>query len=399
MDAKVFPIFFWIILIAVWLVLLGIIFFAGVLARPAYSSEAANYFGQDFLTRASSYSRVKLLAYVIDRVLFAAYGFLLFFLGWKYLGRNPSIGMGRAMAYIAIFLVFLYVITFPVSYWRSFLIERQYGFTTQPFGLWFIDYLKGFMVSFTIAFVGLSGLYALIRYVPKYWWIYAFVMAAVLLLLGTILYPLIVAPLFYHFQPLDDPSMEQEIKNMAEDAGIQVKTVLVADASRRTNKANAYFTGLGRTRRIVLYDNLVNHFSREKIMAVVAHEMGHWKMGHIFQWFLISSAAFFVFIFGLSRFGPRVGADGFRTILAIFLIYALLSVIVLPVENAISRRFEREADQISLQLTDDPDYNIQLFVSIAQANYSNVEPNPWIQYILYSHPPIMERIRHAQQHQ
>ncbi len=399
MSERYFSYYFWIILVSLWLALLVIILAAGVFSRPSYSSETNQYFNQKFLSHSFQYNRLKLLAYVIDRVLVAAYGFLLFFLGWKYLRHNAFISMGRAMMLIALFLVLMYALTFPVSYWRSFLIERQFGLSEQSLGMWAIDYMKGFIISFCIAFAGLSGLYALIYYFPQKWWIFSFLGIVIFLLLGTILYPLIIAPIFYNFEPLRDPAMEQKIKDMADDAGIDVEHVLVADASRRTKRANAYFTGLGRTKRIVLYDNLVDHFDSGKILAVIAHEMGHWKKMHIFQWFLISSSAFFIFLFGLSRLESVIGGNGFRTIAVIFLIHALLSVIMLPAENLISRRFEREADQISLILTEDARHNINLFIRLAKTNYSNVEPSPWIKYILYSHPPIMERINAAEQYQ
>jgi len=391
--------YFWVIVVLLWLCVLIIILTAGVFARPSYSSEAANYFGSRFLAQASAYSRLKLLAYVIDKVVVAAYAFILLFLAWKYFKHNPFISIGRAMIFIALFLIFLYILTFPLSYWRSFLIERQFGLTSQPLGMWFIDYLKSFMVSFVIAFIAFAGLYALIYNFPKSWWIFAFLAVVIFILIGTILYPLVIDPLFYNFKPLEDRHMEQEIRSMAEQAGIEVESILVADASRRTNKANAYFTGLGRTKRIVLYDNLVNNFSREQSMAVIAHEMGHWKRMHILKWFLISSAASFVFLLGASKLVSSMGQTGFRAVIVIFLIYSLLSVVMLPVENLISRQFEKQADRISFELAPDPQNSIQLFIRLAKTNYSNVEPNRWVKYILYSHPSIMERIAAAEQYQ
>ncbi|MGM0366388.1 MAG: M48 family metallopeptidase [Actinomycetota bacterium] len=392
MAARFFANYLWAAVVLLWMALLVIILAAGVFARPSYSTDAAGYFSTGFLSQASAYNRLKLLAYVIDRVVFATYAFIIFFLGWKYLQANPLISIKRAILSIAIVLVFLYIVTFPISFWRSFLIERQFGLTEQPLGMWIIDYLKGFMVSFIIAFIGLSGLYALIYYFPKHWWFLAFLAVMVFILFGTVLYPVVIAPLFYNFEPLRDQYMEKEIKNMAEQAGIEVEAILVADASRRTNKANAYFSGLARTKQIVIYDNLIDHFSREQSLAVIAHEMGHWKMMHLFKWFLISSASSFAFLFAINKLAASMGSSGFMIILIAFLAYSLLSVAVLPVENLISRQFEKEADRISLQLTKNPEESIQLFISLARTNYSNVEPNPWVKYILYSHPPIMERI-------
>ena len=168
--------------------------------------------------------------------------------------------------------------------------------------VWAIDaepvsyyYLKSNAVSLVISVIIFTGFYALVKYFPLRWWVYAGVISIVLMLAGTYLYPLLIDPLFYRFEPMRDREMNTRILDMAEQAGIQVQEVLVADASRKTVKANAYFTGLGSSKRIVVYDTLLTGFSREEALAVIAHEIAHWKYSHIVKGIILSAQVYFLF--------------------------------------------------------------------------------------------------------
>ncbi len=381
-------------MVFLWMAVLAAILAAGVFGKPSYKKDTQKYFSPKFLSRAYEYNRHMLGIYVIGRLIMPIYGFILFFLAGQYLDEN-FIAPARAGAIIALFLLVTYFINFPISYWKNFKTEKRFGLSNQSFKGWLWDYLKGFFLVFIIGSFGLTGLYAIIYYFPQTWWILAFLAMAAFIFLANILYPLLVAPLFYRFKPLDDASMVQSIKRMAEEAGIKVKNVLIADASTRTRKANAYFSGMGRTKRIVLFDTLINRFDKEETLAVVAHEIGHWKKKHIFKLSSVSFAAIFIFFFLLGIFSENIGGEGFRIIIVIFILYGLLGPILMPAENWLSRRFERESDNISLGLTQNPDYFIKLFTKLAKTNLSDVDPSPWVKYVLYSHPPIMERIGEA----
>ncbi|MBA7699157.1 Protease HtpX [subsurface metagenome] len=242
----------------------------------------------------------------------------------------------------------------------------------------------------------MTGIYALMVYIPKYWWIISSAVLAIFIVVITYLYPILIDPLFYKFEKLKDTNFQEQIINIAGKAGIEVKEVLVADASRKTNKANAYFTGIGGSKRIVVFDNLINNFSRKETLNVIAHEIGHWYNWHIFKSIIIgiiSGTAGLFLINAVFTYSNMVG--DFKSILVIILLISIISFLSLPLQNAVSRTFERQADNFTMQATENPDAQIQLMLKLAESNLSNVSPHWYIKYFLYSHPPIMERIEAA----
>ncbi|GAG73083.1 unnamed protein product, partial [marine sediment metagenome] len=163
-----------------------------------------------------------------------------------------------------------------------------------------------------------------------------------------------------------------------------------------TNKANAYFTGIGGSKRIVVFDNLINNFSRKETLNVIAHEIGHWYNWHIFKSIIIgiiSGTAGLFLINAVFTYSNMVG--DFKSILVIILLMSIISFLSLPLQNAVSRTFERQADNFTMHATENPDTQIQLMLKLAESNLSNVSPHWYIKYFLYSHPPIMERIESA----
>ncbi|MFO7929306.1 MAG: M48 family metalloprotease, partial [Candidatus Humimicrobiaceae bacterium] len=161
-----------------------------------------------------------------------------------------------------------------------------------------------------------------------------------------------------------------------------------------TTKANAYFTGMGKSKRIVIYDNLLKNFSEKEALAVIAHEMGHWKKMHLLKKMAVAVAGgiLTIFIIKVIINSMNISHD-FKAIIIAFLIFSLLSFVVMPLENYISRKFEKEADRLSVELTQKPEGHIQLMQKLAKSNLSNIEPNRIVKYIIYSHPPIIERIK------
>jgi STE24 endopeptidase len=319
------------------------------------------------------------------------------FLIWKlFSGRkNPRIYI--AAGYIALFYIILNLVILPLSFYRGYMIEHNFGLSNQSAGLWFSDFAREKAIDMIISVSAFTGLYALMVYVPRYWWLIAAAVMAVFIVIGVYLYPVLIEPLYYNFDPLRDPELKQEILEITGRAGIDANEVLVVDASRRTVKANAYFTGFGNTRRIVLYDNLLNNFTREEILNVVAHEAAHWRYAHIVKNIAIGISAGFLGLYILSVIIKRTALRGdFRSIFIIILLISLLSFLTAPVQNMISRYFERQADELAMEITEGYDTQVDLFKRLAEANLSNVNPHPVIRVILYSHPSIIERIRTAE---
>ncbi|HHT46432.1 MAG TPA: M48 family metallopeptidase [Firmicutes bacterium] len=394
----------------IFLIVLGAAFliiaalFLGAYSRPVFSAEALALFDADFLERAADYQRASLRISLMRTLInWAGLGALVFF-GWNYFSRfRPP--LLTAAACIALIFIALYLLTLPLDYYRGFVLEHRFGLSTQTFASWLADNLKSSAVSLVISVMIFTGFYALVKYFPLRWWIYAGVISIFLMLAGSYLYPLLIDPLFYRFEPMRDEGMNTRILDMAEQAGIQVREVLVADASRRTVKANAYFTGLGSSKRIVVYDTLLTGFSREEALAVIAHEIAHWKYSHILKGILLSAVQIFISLYllflvlqesgitGMAAAGSR--AD-FRVVATALLFITLLSFVALPIQNAVSRSFERQADRAAIELTGSKELHVTLHRNLARANLGDVDPHPLVKAILYTHPSTLERIKLAE---
>jgi len=386
----------WIVLGSLAFLMALILLIAAITSRPDYSKEVLHYFNKDFLTEASQYNKISLTLSIIRKLLTWIIIIVIIFATWKYFSQNPKISVLLAAGYIALFLILLQLLLIPFDYYRGFVVEHKFGLSNQVFSSWLVDCLKSKAISFLIYLAVLTVIYTLMTYIPKYWWIIAGVAFIVFLIIGIFMSPLIIDPLFYKFKPLEDEEMRLAIEDMANEADIKVDEILIADASRRTNKINAYFTGIGATKRIVVFDNLLEKFNRKEALTVIAHEMGHWKYLHIVKSFIIGAISGLLLIFFSKILASKIGMIGdIRFILIIFLLFSIVMFISLPVQNIISRSFEKQADKVAIKLTDDPQTQISLMKKIAVSNLSSVNPSLIIKYIIYSHPPIMERIKSA----
>lgn len=386
----------WIVLGSLAFLMALILLIAAITSRPDYSKEVLHYFNKDFLTEASQYNKISLTLSIIRKLLTWIIIIVIIFATWKYFSQNPKISVLLAAGYIALFLIILQLLLIPFDYYRGFIIEHKFGLSNQVFSSWLVDCLKSKAISFLINLAVLTVIYTLMTYIPKYWWIIAGAVLIVFLIIGIFISPLIIDPLFYKFKPLEDEEMRLAIEDMANEAGIKVDEILIADASRRTNKINAYFTGIGATKRIVVFDNLLEKFNRKEALTVIAHEMGHWKYLHIVKSFIIGAISGLLLIFFSKILVGKIGMIGdIRFILIIFLLFSIVMFISLPVQNIISRSFEKQADGVAIKLTGDPQTQISLMKKIAVSNLSSVNPSLIIKYIIYSHPPIMERIESA----
>lgn len=304
-----------------------------------------------------------------------------------------------------VLLLAVELLALPLGFYGGYLRERAFGLSTQTATAWLWDRTKAAALTLALGVPCAAILYALIRRFPAGWPYLAAALGSALVILLVALAPILIDPLFHTFRPLADPGLRDRVLALARKAEIPVEGVWEMDASRRTRKGNAYFTGLGATRRIVLYDTLVRGASPEEVELVVAHEMGHWRRAHIWKGIALTCLALLVGLVIVAR--ALDGAVGFpRLRLAgpadpaglalIALVAALLGLLAMPAENALSRRFEREADLESLRLTGNPDAFIQSEVTLARTNLADVEPPTALVWLLYTHPPVMERISMAQ---
>jgi STE24 endopeptidase len=289
----------------------------------------------------------------------------------------------------------------PFSLYGTFVIEKKYGFSTITPQLWLVDLVKSLVVSVILMALLFIPFFALIHWLPQSWWFAAWVFFALFQMLMIWLYPLVIAPLFNKYVPVKDDVLRERIMAMAQKAGLKAEGIFEVDAGKRSRHSNAYFTGLGRSKRIVLFDTLIATHSRDEIVAVLAHEIGHWKLRHVLKQLIlmevVALAGFYV-VFRLMGWPVLYETFGFAGPLP----YAgqLLSAIVLkpaaffltPLGAAISRKYERDADHYVLGLVGSTRFLAQALKRLAKENLANLHPHPTYVAFYYSHPPLAERV-------
>jgi STE24 endopeptidase len=289
----------------------------------------------------------------------------------------------------------------PLAFWRGYLHERRWGFSTQSVRDWAVDRLKALGVAIVLTAMPLTALIASVHVFPGWWPAVAALGAALLVLVVGFIAPVVLEPVFNRFEPLPDAELAGELRELAERAGVPVRHVLVADASRRTRKHNAYVSGLAKTRRVVLWDTLLARGEPREIKLVVAHELGHRRYQHVARWTAISMAsvaAFVVLIWLLFRWDGLLAAIDAgsagdpRVIPFVLFLAAVLELAFQPLALAVSRRWERDCDRFSLDLTGDAEAYERTHHLLALENLSDLAP-PRAAYLFFaSHPTAPERL-------
>jgi STE24 endopeptidase len=267
-----------------------------------------------------------------------------------------------------------------------------------------VDLLKGYAIAAVIGAIVLLGLFGLGRLMPQWWWTAAAGAAAALTVLFTFVFPVLVEPVFNKFTPMADGEVRSSLMTLASRDGVPVRDVLVADASRRTTALNAYVSGLGPTRRIVVYDTLLKEAPPSEVEAVVAHELGHAKNADVFTGTFIgalgaAAAVCAVYLLGswtglLRRAGVESIADP-RAVALLVAVSALAGLVAAPLQSLVSRRIEARADAHALALTEDPSTVEHMEERLATTNLADVDPPRW-EYIMFaSHPSVVERMAAA----
>lgn len=311
----------------------------------------------------------------------------------------------HAMVAGVVIALMLGLVLLPLAYVRTYAATHAWGLSEQSFNGWATDQLKSLGVGAVIAAMSAVAFFAVVRVAPRSWWLWGWAAFTVLTALLVFLYPVAIAPLFNRFTSLEQGPLRQEILQLGERAGVPLDDVLVADASRRTTTENAYVAGLGSTKQMVLFDNLLNNGRSDETIFVVAHELGHKAEDHVAKGIALTSvgllAGFGVLYLLVTRTGllSWAGASGvtdLRAIPVLLLYLTLASLVVSPLQNAVSRSFERRADEIAIGLTGDPEPGVRAFRRLAFSNLADLRPHPLAVWLLYTHPPIPERIETLQ---
>ncbi len=302
-------------------------------------------------------------------------------------------------------LILLVLVSLPFGAWRHTVL-RDYGLSTQNWAAWAVDLLKSCAVAAVTGAVVLAGFYTLTHFAPEWWWAFGAVAAAALLVLLSFVFPVLVEPVFNKFTSMPAGPLRDELARMASRDGMPVRDVLVADASRRTTALNAYVSGLGVTRRIVVYDTLLREATPGEVRGVVAHELGHAKDRDVEVGALlgaIGAAAAVVALYLVGEWDALLGRAGVdsigspRAMGLVLAVFTLAGLVTGPVQNLASRRVEARADQHALRLTGDPEGIAAMELRLAEVNIADVQP-PRIEYLLFAtHPDTVERVAGARQ--
>ena len=307
------------------------------------------------------------------------------------------------------FLVFVFlcgllfsVISIPMDFYGGYVVEHRFGLSNQTVAGWVKENLKGTALNIVIGVPVALAFYWFIRSTGNLWWFWFGIFVFVLSVLLARLAPVLIFPLFYKFKELDSGEIRERVEKILADVNIKIKGIFSFNMSKDTKKANAGFTGLGKTKRIILSDTLLENLSVDEIAVVFAHEAGHYKYRHIVKNIIFSTIVIFVsfYLCGLS-YEWTVSKMGFTALhdlaaLPVLMLYlSLFGLLLMPLTNSISRRYEYQADAYALKTTG----NIEAFVStmekLAAINLADKEPHPVVEFFFYSHPSIKRRIEAA----
>ena len=361
----------------------------------------------DLLQKISSYtfenSRIGLAESLIGNTVF------LFFLFGGLLGLYDRwiTSMGDSFIWSGV-LFFLLLVTaetilgIPFSLVKNFSIENRYGFNTMTIRLWLSDLAKSLVIASILSVIAVGAALAIIQAAPAWWWLWVWCFFLLFGVFVMYISPYVIEPLFYKFTPVQAEGLEDRIRDLMERAGLKVSRVFQVDASRRSRHSNAYFTGIGKVKRIVLFDTLIEQMTQDEILAVLAHEVGHWKKRHVLKRIIMTEAMALAGLFlayillqweGLPGLLGIEHASFYARVVILGFLGSLILFPLTPFFSFLSRRDEWQADRFAIKLTGDPDPMSSALVKLSKENLANLHPHPFYAAFYYSHPPVVSRIR------
>lgn len=288
---------------------------------------------------------------------------------------------------------------FPLNFYSDYYLEHKYNLSNQTFWKWLWENIKESLVGTAIGLPILIIFYFVLNFYKMNWWLpFGTVMFVFSVLLARIV-PTFILPLFYKITPLDDEDLKKRIIELSANANLNVENIFKFDMSKNTKKANAAFTGLGKTKRILLGDTLLNNFSNDEIETVIAHELGHYKKKHIIKNIITGTIFSFLTFFLIAQlYSLSINWFGFNSIvqisaLPILILWgSIIGLILTPISNYISRKYEYEADSYAVHSTNKKKAFITTLNKLTEQNLGDREPNPIVEWFFYSHPSIKKRI-------
>jgi len=337
-----------------------------------------------------------------------------FNLGFYFSGLSSAIASVHIFSsVIFVFIVYMFIyaslqeiIGLPLSYLSGFVIEKKYGFSNQTRGEWFKEHLKSFLVSLVLSIIIFGALLIIFKRFGNSWWLVASLFMVFFSVVISMIFPVWIMPIFHKYETIEDEELKDSLRGILEKGGLKIRGFFREDTSRKTTKENAMLAGLGKTKRVILTDNIVNNMEADEIRTVLAHEVGHYKKAHmpkmIFTGLFFNLFSFYILHLTFTALFPNF-LSSIRaniTLLPMFLLFlSLVDLTFLKIlQNALVRLFENQADDEALRLTEDSGAFKRAMAGLANRNLSNAYPNFWVKLIYYSHPPIGERLERAEKY-
>ena len=311
----------------------------------------------------------------------------------------------RGLLFIAIIYFFQDIISIPFSIYSTFVIEQKFGFNKTTIGLFISDKFKGYAIFIVLGSIIIAPILFLFHSYPIYGWLIAWSLLTVFMIGIQPVFIHVISPMFNKFTPLDDGELRTAIEKYTKLINFPLARIDIMDGSKRSAHSNAYFSGFGKSRRIAIFDTLVDKHSTEEIVSVVAHEVGHYKLKHIIQGTVIgiieTGVMLFVFskimndldlfgIFGVDDLSVHAGLIFFS------MLYAPVSMVTSIISSVISRKNEFSADKYSYETTNNKEALISMLIGLAANNLAHLTPHPFKVFLTYSHPPVLDRIEAIQ---
>jgi STE24 endopeptidase len=359
---------------------------------------------------ARRYNRIRRWLGIADFALGLAFLVVLLATGWSASLRDVAYSASFQHYSLAVFLYVLMLMLIGkllgsgLDYY-SFRLEHRYNLSNLKFRGWLWDEFKGFLVGLVLGTIVVELLYFVIRQAPQDWWLIGWAAFLGLFVLLAQLAPVLLFPIFYKFEPLQDDDLKSRLVTLSERAGTRVRGVYKWHLSEKSKKANAALTGLGNTRRIILADTLLEHYSPEEIEAVLAHELGHHVHKHILKSIAVQAgitlvgfwAANWVLHYAIERWHMFDQLSDFANLPLLVLVSTVLSFLLMPALNAFSRYNERQADRYAFQSIASVEPFISSMNKLADQNLSERSPSPWVEWFFHSHPAISRRVAAAEE--
>jgi len=310
--------------------------------------------------------------------------------------------IGTGLLFFGVLTAGRSVLSLPFSLYGTFVIEERFGFNKMTLGTFFADMAKGAVLSVLIGVPVLAAVIAFFLYGGDWAWLYAWSGLSLFSFLMMYLAPTFIMPLFNRFEPLEEGELRDAIEEYAAQVEFPLQGIYVMDGSKRSSKSNAFFTGFGKQKRIALFDTLIENHTTEELVAVLAHEIGHYKRKHIGKNVVISGIQSGVMLFLLSVFlnVPALYEAFFMDQMSVYagllffgLLYSPVSMLTGIAMQILSRKFEYEADRYAAETTGHPEWMIDALKRLSKDNLSHLTPHPFYVFLNYSHPPVLQRIR------